>query len=583
MTKVYNRLAQNVSRRQGKMFRKLVAENFMSWERLEFDFKQGIMLVEGWNHDDGSSNGSGKSSIFNALCIALYDKLPKDVNIDEVIREGEKSCTITLFTNDNFQIVRKRGPNERYIVSPTGEVMKGKDAKETQKKIQAMMGMSYETFCQAIYFAQNYPNKFIRATEEEKAKIFSEIQDLTWCDKSAKKAHELYKEYKTEQEKLETKIDSQSSQIRFYQQNLISFERLNDTFEKEKSNEIASLQKECEQLEERLSVALIQHKDLQSVEDIPPLEAKIEAHQEALNGVEAQLSAYEQKRNDYFAALKRQKCPTCGQNVGDDHLLPPEPENPIQVKSERDALKAEMVAYTALLRDAQRQQLQKQQISSTISSLNESLKTYPVRIDTIKQKINPYTEQLATLRVQIKDSETVLSGQKAQLKAFVEKGIGFQALKEGFKEVKSYVFQSLLSELNNRSNKFLQELFEEPVSVSFSNYSEEGEISKIATKVTMNGVERSVGLLSDGQFQRVQLAVDFALSEIVSERSGHPLNLRILDECFKDLDEVNMARAIQLLEKLKGSTIIIEHNSMIKSIVHSTFKVERRDGISYQV
>src|SRR5690606_23401947 len=115
--------------------------------------------------------------------------------IDDVIKQGEKSCIVELELLNGLKIRRSRKPNKLQIFLPSvGDWVEGKDAKETQEIIEDRVGFSFDTFCQTIYFAQNYPKKFITATEEEKAKILSELQDLQVFDSARKIAHSKAKD-----------------------------------------------------------------------------------------------------------------------------------------------------------------------------------------------------------------------------------------------------------------------------------------------------------------------------------------------------------------------------------------------------
>src|SRR5437870_13884358 len=99
------------------MIKKIEVENFLSAEEIQYRFADGITLIEGWNFDDGRSEGAGKSLLPNALAWGLFGQLPKPiaVGIDDVIREGQKSCQVMIELEDGIRIVRKRGPNELYL------------------------------------------------------------------------------------------------------------------------------------------------------------------------------------------------------------------------------------------------------------------------------------------------------------------------------------------------------------------------------------------------------------------------------------------------------------------------------------
>jgi DNA repair exonuclease SbcCD ATPase subunit len=90
----------------------------------------------------------------------------------------------------------------------------------------------------------------------------------------------------------------------------------------------------------------------------------------------------------------------------------------------------------------------------------------------------------------------------------------------------------------------------------------------------------SIGLLSGGQFRRFSLAIDLALSDMVSSRKTSKLNILILDEYFKDLSETSMEKCLDLLKSRKSPVVIIEHNSIFKNIVDNVFFVELQGGTS---
>ena len=66
---------------------KLTAINFMSYERVEIDFTafSGITLISG-------TNGSGKSTIFEAIVWALYGKTLRNMSAGDVVKDGESAC-----------------------------------------------------------------------------------------------------------------------------------------------------------------------------------------------------------------------------------------------------------------------------------------------------------------------------------------------------------------------------------------------------------------------------------------------------------------------------------------------------------
>ena len=625
------------------IFSKIIAKNFLSWEKLEFDFVEGTTLIDGFNHDDNTSEGSGKSAILNALCWGLYGKIPKDANVDDVIREGQKSCSVEIYFNegskdDETYIFRTRKPNElgmHFTWRKGSTTEKGKDAKETQVMIEEYIGMSFETFCQSVYFAQNYPNKFVTATEDKKAKILSEIQDLTIFDKARKKTLAEIKENELDLLSIKKDLERQRSVEERYESELSNIEQLKSVFKREQQEKIEDLRVTSKALDAQLKNLLKTHEEFteeelqkesdrinKGIRELIEEKARFNAEFKGLEAkkVSAKRLEFQAKKLEgqmlkavnKIKDLKNPKdkaCPTCGtvlEKIDKSHFkmaIEEQEHEKQEYAEEREGLLKELEGMEIPTTD---------ELNGAITSLEGMLKREEhalLEVETQLKKIALVEKELiskneeqdriftmiekeeardgAHFDKKLKEVKTALTNAlketktlRENLKVLTDHSNRLLALKDGFKEVKQYVFQGLLSELTRKSNRFLSELFELPIKIDFSNLSGSGDVSKINVEVTIDGHKRPLGLYSGGQFRRIQLAVDLALSEIVSSRGDSPMNLRIFDEYFKDLSESSMEKALRLIETLRGCTILIEHNSIFKSIVDNTFKVELIDGVS---
>lgn len=634
------------------MFKGIKAKDLFSWAELSYEIKKGVSQITGWNFDDNCSEGSGKSAIINILCWIVYGDIPKAAKADEVIREGASGGSGEITLNNGYIIRRSRKPNDVYIVDPTGKVHRGKDAKDTQKNINKLIGMDFDAFCQTVYFAQNYPNKFVAANEADKAAILSQIQDLTIFDKARNKTQSLFKIEETSRNLLLQQIAKAEADAERLKSNAKLIGEFVEKFESDKAKKLAALKETYEDILSGIEntsvvdVATVKV-DLQGVEDMlkdlndkkvehaatiktadasnrERLRAKEhwQSYKAKIDRVMAKHSRLFEKYTD-LAQLKTSvsNCPTCGQNASKEILDKHEAHHKALVEEaaeeaeqaigelnelEREQAKAEK-AYKAadavpsadkakaILMDIEkevndlnvvRRKLQSEMM--TYQRQETELKELTARLKRIENeakqvKATDCTEELAQLEaldLQLTDLSldyNLLVKKRKKSDAELSR---LEILKTGYREVKQYVFQSLLRDLSAKATAFAGELFEVPVKIEFSN-EEEGSVSKIKTLVTMDGKERSLGLYSGGQYRRIELAVDLALAVIVGNRSLNPIKFRILDEPMKDLSEQSMEKVIKVLEKLDGPTIIIEHNSIAKSIVSNTFHAEYRDGVSY--
>lgn len=168
--------------------------NFLSFKTVDFTIPSGVTLIDGWNFDDETAEGSGKSAILNLICWTAFGELPKEVNVDDVIKFGEKFCAGELHFDDGVKICRTRKPNDLRMYDSSGVLVKGKDAKETQQLIEDYLNVTFKAYCQSSYFAQNYNKKFLMCNQEEKGKVLSEIQNISIFDKARKAANDRLKD-----------------------------------------------------------------------------------------------------------------------------------------------------------------------------------------------------------------------------------------------------------------------------------------------------------------------------------------------------------------------------------------------------
>ncbi len=627
------------------MITKVKARNFLSWEKLEFNVTPGVTLIDGWNEDDQTSEGSGKSAILNAISWCLYGKLPKDVKIDEVIKQGQSSCVVAVELGD-VTVVRSRKPNELCMVTPDGESIKGKDAKETQDLIEAKIGLTFETFCQTVYFAQNYSKKFITSNQEEKGKILSEVQDLTLFDRARKEVMELLKKEEASNQQLRHNLDLNGrdkllveSRIKLEEMELAKIHEAHlqrvariqaqfDTAVAQKTSEVAMLQSLTEEVGtlgvDRVQKAILETQSQELFSKQTLLTADIKNADKLVKNREFSESQGKGWANQY-RELQRQKeknedfiknpsklCPTCNttlENCDTSHAqaelsrldksmadlvarleeLSVELDKPVPSK-ESLTQERDVAVFSRLQIDAQ---------LADIRAVEDKIKTTQGKCETLKLSIEAKTELIAKLtqeldaaqRAEVFVDSTRLDKLKAELASNEEQRADLirlveesnvhsrrlEALKDGFKEVKSFVFNSMLNEINSRVHQYLSHLFEVPVSVRFRN-----DAMKIETDVVFDGSERGLGLLSGGQFRRVSLAVDLALADVITARRGATLGVLILDEYFKDLSESSMEKCLTLLEGRGQPVLLIEHNSIFKNIVNQSFMVKLQGGTSVQ-
>jgi DNA repair exonuclease SbcCD ATPase subunit len=601
------------------MIKSIKVKNFQSWSDLEFNIQSGITLLKGYNYDDNTAEGSGKSSILNSICWCLFGEIPKDTKIDDVIKQGEKSCQVSVELFDGTIIERKRKPNDLYMLSSESRSpIRGKDSRDTQKLIESKIGFTYETFLQSVYFAQNSLIKFILLNEDGKGKILSQIANVEAFDNARKKAHEVARECSIKLTVEQNRLNELSHTIKLVSDQINSLRDIRIKFEGERIKTIAQLELKKEDLKRQVeNVGYIPILSAEYYKNLKELKTTADNYRETafrLKGELSQQAEKQMRKNSLEKEIRESKneienlqkdkdttsCDACGSIL---HL---------EAKDKYIASKKEYIQKkTKELQSLQFIPTQKLQEEyefyyTNLKNLEEDLKqieTIELEAKHLKEKSYMLSEQYQKVEEELQLQKTkeypdidkriellqnsLFEHQKSRddlsivLKDMLTKKHMYETIKEGFKEVKSLAFQEALNELNSRTNYYLSELFEQDIHIKFINLSEDGEVSKIQTDLIINQEKRQLGLFSGGQTRRIMLAVDLAISDLIHSRLGKTDKLLILDEYFKDLSDQSMDKICKLLTKITGSVIMVEHNSLINTLATNVVEIEYKNGESF--
>ncbi len=216
---------------------KLIIHNIASIEDATIDFEaqplasSEVFLITG-------KTGSGKSTILDAICLALFADTPrldgtkmqgdtKDGDVEVTIKDprqlmrkntGEAFVSLT-FTGSNGMHYEARWAVARARSKVNGNIQKKswqltnldtgnaytKD-KEISTEIQAAIGLDFNQFCRTTLLAQGEFTRFLNSKDDEKAAILEKITGVDIYSKIGKKVFELTDQKKKEWEKAQEKV-----------------------------------------------------------------------------------------------------------------------------------------------------------------------------------------------------------------------------------------------------------------------------------------------------------------------------------------------------------------------------------------
>ena len=150
-------------------------ENILSIGHVRLEFgNTGLILLDGWNHDDDSANGAGKTAIPNALAYGLYDNIPRKISKSEILRRGTRKGYVHVgieINDDLIEVKRSRPKKVEFFINGTKEEL-------TQEGFEKKIRMSYDQFLICMYAAQVDGRRFMSINDTSKKDFILKLMDL---------------------------------------------------------------------------------------------------------------------------------------------------------------------------------------------------------------------------------------------------------------------------------------------------------------------------------------------------------------------------------------------------------------------
>jgi exonuclease SbcC len=562
--------------------------NILSIENAEVTFDDdGLMLVEGWNHDVNTANGAGKTAVFNAISFALFGELPRKITATEVLRRGCKSgyVEISVAVGETSYRVKRLRPKGVHFFKEE------RDITLTQSEWEHILGLNYDQFILSMYAAQGTSTRFLSINDSEKKKFLLQLlnlEEFSSCkvvaDGKVKLLEDQLISLRSRKQAVESKIDA-------YQESLIDenvIQRSVDDCNKviadmtklliqarqvPKPDLSKYLKLEDDMLAKRNEFAAIRvrreilhdsHKKLGAKNSsIPIFLDKCRSCGHSLDIVAAK-ATYEKElaeRSAEMAEIKR-AIDDCDSFLGRENGV-----NEISNK-----IKARKVTESAEY-DAARFQVSDLQTKITLQQ--RELKEFSLKLQNNSELLNKIKLLRADLNRSSLDESSVLRNiELYKTLSAMYSPTGAQA----------YILDSVIDSFNERVAEHINLLWSN-LTYELKSYKEtvKGDVTaKFSEHLLMDGRSISIGSLSGGEYRALSLCVDLALIGVMERQFGLSLSPIILDEPFENLDGVGREFIFALLEKISGDKliIVIDHSNELKSMFSKVLSVEKRNGIS---
>jgi DNA repair exonuclease SbcCD ATPase subunit len=574
----------------------ITVRNFMSvgnvTQAVQFD-NAGLTLVLGNNMDlggDGSRNGTGKTTIVNALSYALYGNALYNIKKDNLVNKtNNKQMLVTVdFEKDgiDYRIERGRKPNVfRFLVNNIDsnegitDEMQG-EGRESQHVIERVLGMSHTMF-KHIAALNTYTEPFLSMRANEQRELIEQLLGITQLSDKAEVLKELVKQSKDAIQEETYRIRGVEEANQRINNSIKDLERRQNTWyvkheEKIKEFRAEILNLEHINIEEELAAHSAFEEFTKKKTQIDTLTAEISKLNSSIDREQKRL---EKAQADLTATLDH-KCYACGQDLHDaahEKIVASKTEY-VAESQVLIATNQEIVAeYTAALEELGALGVAPRLHYNTVQQAYEHqnlIKQLKSGLEAAEREEDPYEEQIQSLKeTGLQEVEWTEVNRLTELKEHQEFLLKLLTNKDSF--VRKKIIEQNLQFLNARLEYYITRLGL-PHEVQFQ--------SDLSVTITQLGQDLDFDNLSRGERNRLILGLSWSFRDVF-ESMNHPVNLLCIDELVDSgMDTIGVESALSILKKMERTRnkniLLISHRDELVGRVNNVLQVTKENGFT---
>ena len=563
-------------------------------QAVQFD-KELLTLVLGANldlggDDTGSRNGTGKTTIVNALSYALYGQALTNIKKENLINKinGKNMLVTVEFEKDgnHYRIERGRKPNvlklyvnDNQIKDDAAEDDSQGDSRETQKAIEQMLGMSHTMFKHLVAL-NTYTEPFLSMRAADQREIIEQLLGITLLSEKAEALKTSVKDTKDSIVTENATIEATKKANENIQKSIDSLIIRSSAWDAKQESDISAMVNNIHILSEvNIEQELVLHSQLKlwnehdvKIRNLNKQRATLES---AVGQAERSVKKYEKE----LTSLENKTCHACEQELHDHK------------HEEMSATAQQHLDEAMKYFDKVSQDLQK--IVNEIGdgdTLHKPLTFYDTEAEALEHKnnldgleksltaradeMNPYAEQVDELRkTAIQEVSWDRINELTRLRDHQEFLLKLLTNKDSF--IRKKIIDQNLSYLNRRLGYYIDKLGL-PHRVVFQN--------DLTVEITQLGQDLDFDNLSRGERNRLILSMSFAFRD-VWEGLYQGINLLFIDELVDaGMDAAGVESALAVLKKMarerNKNIYLISHKDELMGRVNSVLRVVKENGFT---
>jgi len=575
----------------------LSVKNFMSvgnaTQGIDFD-RRDLTLVLGENldlggDDSGARNGTGKTTIINALSYSLFGQALTNIKKDNLINKtNTKGMLVTIdFECDgqSYRIERGRKPNVLKFYIGDNELESKDDnsqgdSRETQQEIERLLNMSHDMF-KHIVALNTYTEPFLSLKANEQRTIIEQLLGITMLSDKAEALKEQNKTTKDAIQKEEFRIKAVGDANKRIQDQIDALVRRQVLWQRKKEEDCGALQAAYDQLAELdIEAELDAHKALAVYNEKSKKIVELNRWIKQCETDERRETKLVEQLKAEIASLENHTCHSCGQAFHDDKqekILEDKRKTLHETALQALSTNTQWTEHTTALSVLSELGDKPTTFYATESDAFEhrsSMGSVLTQLTGKQAEADPYADQIKDMQETAVEEITYDTiNTLTRIKEHQEFLLKLLTNKDSF--IRKKIIDQNLSYLNARLGYYLDRIGL-PHTVKFQN--------DLTVSIEELGRELDFDNLSRGERNRLILSLSWAFRD-VWESLYQPINLLFIDELVDSgMDASGVENALAILKKMsregKKSVWLVSHKDELAGRVNNILTVVKENGFT---
>jgi DNA repair exonuclease SbcCD ATPase subunit len=515
-------------------------------------------------------NGAGKSTLLDAMSYALFGKAHRNINKPQLVNTiNNKNCLVEIefsVGKADFKIVRGLKPQVFEIWKNGNLINQDAKALEYQKVLeQNILKLNHKSFHQIVVLGSSSFIPFMQLSAQHRRDVIEDLLDINVFSKMNTLIREKNAVLKEKQKDITYQLDLKKNQIESQKKYIRDITAMNEEEIDAKENQITEAEKEIESL-------ILENADHSSY-----IEQESSKTEEALKKAHDRKQSLLLYKADFTSSIKTvvkdakfyeetQSCPTCEQEIAEELR-----QTKLQAAKERaNALRSGIQKVEEEAGTVDDTITQFSNLMETIRERQSAINSNNQTIRRLQNTIKSLNEDIARLSSRAGDlgnANQELAEMNSEKDTFMEERLKLNeeqsyntVMSEMLKDtgIKTKVIKQYIPVINNLVNKYLQILD------FFVHFNLDEEF-----KETIKSRHRDAftyDSFSEGEKQRIDLALLFTWRMIAKMKNSVATNLLVLDETFdSSLDHDGVENLMKILYSLDDDTnvFVISHKGEI--------------------